>query len=191
MKVCDVTQFYSPVSGGVKRYLSEKQAFIEREDRDEHILIIPGEKNFCQKQGRGKIYTIQSPLLERKAGYRFLWNLRALKEILEKERPDLIESGDPYQVGWKIVKIAEDLNLKKVAFYHSHFPEANLSGIEKYIGKTFQDFVQDFNLPTLTIPVDALNRIIKGGNRDRREQQPAKWLDLSRWVNFLDKDRVK
>ena len=144
MKLCDVTQFYSPVSGGVKRYLLEKQAFIEREGQHEHILIIPGEKNDCQTQGRCKIYTIQSPFIERVAGYRFLWNLRALRKIIEEERPDLIESGDPYQVGWAIVKIAEDLNLKKVAFYHSHFPEANLGIVEKYGGKIFQDFIQGY-----------------------------------------------
>lgn len=144
MKVCDVTQFYSPVSGGVKRYLSEKQAFIEREGKHEHILIIPGEKNTVQQQGVGKIYTIQSPKIEDTAGYRFLWNTGALKQIIRKERPDLIESGDPYQVGWAVVEIAEELNLKKVAFYHSHFPESNLRIIERYTGKLFHEFAQDY-----------------------------------------------
>ena len=42
MKVCDLTQFYSPVSGGVKRYVSEKVRHIrERTEGDEHVLIIP------------------------------------------------------------------------------------------------------------------------------------------------------
>ena len=30
MKICDLTQFYSPVSGGVKRYLHEKIDYIEK-----------------------------------------------------------------------------------------------------------------------------------------------------------------
>ena len=30
LKICDLTQFYSPVSGGVKRYLAEKTAYLAR-----------------------------------------------------------------------------------------------------------------------------------------------------------------
>ena len=42
MKICDVTQFYSPVSGGVKRYISEKRRYVLANTRDEHHLIVPG-----------------------------------------------------------------------------------------------------------------------------------------------------
>jgi len=28
MKICDVVQFYSPLSGGVKRYIHDKMAFL-------------------------------------------------------------------------------------------------------------------------------------------------------------------
>ena len=30
MKICDLTQFYSPLSGGVKRYVHEKSAYIDK-----------------------------------------------------------------------------------------------------------------------------------------------------------------
>ena len=43
VKICDLTQFYSPVSGGVKRYLQEKVAYMHEHTADDrHILIIPG-----------------------------------------------------------------------------------------------------------------------------------------------------
>ena len=29
MKICDLTQFYSPLSGGVKRYVHEKIRYIQ------------------------------------------------------------------------------------------------------------------------------------------------------------------
>lgn len=144
MKLCDVTQFYSPVSGGVKRYISEKKTYLLRETSHEHVLIIPGEKNECHHEGRCKIYTIASPQIEKTAGYRFLWNLSRLRNILLQERPDVIESGDPYQVGWKVVEVAEELNCKKVAFYHSHFPETYLTMLETYVGKNLQDFLLDY-----------------------------------------------
>jgi alpha-1,6-mannosyltransferase len=46
VKICDLTQFYSPVSGGVKRYVTEKVAYLqEHTESDAHILIIPGERD--------------------------------------------------------------------------------------------------------------------------------------------------
>jgi alpha-1,6-mannosyltransferase len=102
LKICDLTQFYSPLSGGVKRYVHEKSAFIEKHSPgDEHVLIIPGAKTERVSNGRSRVYSIQSPLLSRTSRYRALFNLRAVEEILQRERPDLIESSDPYQIAWK------------------------------------------------------------------------------------------
>ena len=96
MKICDLTQFYSPVSGGVKRYLHEKIGYIERQARrDEHVLIVPGPKTEVKANGRSRVYTIRSPLVSRTAQYRALLNLRAVEEILDREQPDVIESADP------------------------------------------------------------------------------------------------
>ena len=47
MKLCDLTQFYSPLSGGVKRYVHEKIAYIQSATTDEHVLIVPGPKTEC------------------------------------------------------------------------------------------------------------------------------------------------
>ncbi len=44
MKICDLTQFYSPFSGGVKRYLHEKIAYIRNHSpEDEHVLVVPSD----------------------------------------------------------------------------------------------------------------------------------------------------
>ncbi len=102
MKICDLTQFYSPVSGGVKRYLHEKINYIDRHaSRDEHVLIVPGAKTNAESKWRSRVYTVRSPIVSRTAQYRALLNLRAVEEILEQEQPDVIESADPYQLGWK------------------------------------------------------------------------------------------
>ena len=42
MKICDLTQFYSPLSGGVKRYVHEKADYIRNATSDEHLLIAAG-----------------------------------------------------------------------------------------------------------------------------------------------------
>jgi alpha-1,6-mannosyltransferase len=84
---------------------------------------------------RSRVYSIHSPLLSRASRYRALLNLRAVEEILERERPDLIESSDPYQVGWKAIAIGRSQKIPVIGFYHSHFPEAYLRTSTKFLGK--------------------------------------------------------
>lgn len=136
MKICDLTQFYSPRSGGVKRYVHEKIAYISNcPSGDSHVLIIPGPKTEATANGRSRVYSIRSPLVSRTSRYRALLNLRAIEEILERERPDLIESSDPYQIGWKAIAVGRALKVPVVGFYHSHFPEAYLRRGTKFLGK--------------------------------------------------------
>ena len=146
MKICDLTQFYSPVSGGVKRYVSEKVRHIrERTADDAHVLIIPGERDEMIESERARTYTIKSPLISRTSRYRILLRLEAIERILEKERPDIIECGDPYQVAWKAVHSGAALRIPVVGFYHSHFPEAYIRTAQKFCGRTVTEFFHDFS----------------------------------------------
>jgi alpha-1,6-mannosyltransferase len=136
LKIVDLTQFYSPVSGGVKRYLHEKIDYIEKQSPgDQHVLIVPGQKSKMEIRGRSRIYSIRSPLISRTGRYRALVNLRAVGNILRRERPDIIETGDPYQLGWRAVRSARTLKIPVVGFYHSHFPEAYLRASARLLGK--------------------------------------------------------
>ncbi len=144
MKVCDLTQFYSPVSGGVKRYVHEKVGYLhEHTTGDEHILIIPGERDEVITQGRAKTFTIKSPLISKTSRYRALLRLNAVERILETEKPDIIESGDPYQMAWKAIASGNALRIPVVGFYHSHFPEAYLRSVAKFFGKTATEFAME------------------------------------------------
>jgi alpha-1,6-mannosyltransferase len=145
MKICDLTQFYSPLSGGVKRYVHEKIAYINNHTPgDEHVLVVPGEKTESRTNGRSRIYSVHSPLLSRTSRYRALLNLRAIEEILERERPDLIESSDPYQIAWKAIASGNALGIPVIGFYHSHFPEAYVRSVAKFLGQTATEAVMDF-----------------------------------------------
>ena len=143
MKICDLTQFYSPVSGGVKRYVHEKVRYLHAHTDDEHVLIIPGERDERTVEGRATVYTIRSPLLSRTSRYRAILRLGAIERILERERPDVIESGDPYQVAWKAVASGKALGIPVIGFYHSHFPEAYVRTVARFFGQTATEFVMD------------------------------------------------
>ena len=129
----------------MKRYVHEKIRYIQRATDDEHILIIPGATTEIMEAERSRIYSVRSPLLSRTSRYRALLSLRAIEEILERERPHLIESGDPYQVAWKAIASGVGLRIPVVGFYHSHFPEAYLRTTERYLGRTATEFVMDLS----------------------------------------------
>jgi alpha-1,6-mannosyltransferase len=144
MKICDLTQFYSPFSGGVKRYVHEKIVFIQKHrPDDEHVLVIPGGKTETTTAPQSRVYSIHSPLLSRTSRYRALINLRAVEEVLERERPDIIESSDPYQIAWKAIASGEALRIPAVAFYHSHFAEAYVRSAAKFLGLTGRGAIMD------------------------------------------------
>ena len=133
MVICDLTQFYSPASGGVRRYIGEKASRLETGGH-RHVLIIPGEKTERREEGSRVTYTIASPLVSRTARYRVLKRLHLVEEALEREQPDLIESGDPYQVAWKAIASGRALGIPAIGFYHSHFTDAVLRSVAKYFG---------------------------------------------------------
>ena len=144
MKICDLTQFYSPVSGGVRRYVEQKVAYVRHARPDcQHILVVPGETTESHGDQVSRVYTIASPLVSRTSRYRALLKLHLVEEVLEKERPDIIESGDPYQLAWKAVASGRGLDIPVVGFYHSHFPEAYIRSVAKYFGKLAIAIAQD------------------------------------------------
>ncbi len=180
MKICDLTQFYSPVSGGVKRYVHEKIAFIQRHrPNDEHLLIVPGEKTESMVDDRSRICTIHSPLISRSSRYRALLNLRAVGEILEREKPDIIESSDPYQVAWKAISAGAALRRPVVAYYHSHFAEIYERSFQRHLGRALakqagrflRSYVRDLynRFQCTLVPSEALAQILtKWGVKNAR-----------------------
>lgn len=148
MKICDATQFYSEVSGGVRRYITEKRNYILRHTGHEHVLIIPGDKTETIREGRLTTCKVASPRINSSSRYRILFNLKQAQRMVLDERPDIIESGDPYHLGWRMIRTGEEMNIPVVGFYHSHFPEAYLRTIFKYCGPWIRDvgmaYAQDY-----------------------------------------------
>ena len=133
MKLCDITQFWSPVSGGVRRYVTEKKKHW-RAVGGRHVLIIPGAEDTVTGDDTARIYTIKSPVISRETGYRVLLRLGQIGKILEAERPDLMENADPYQVGWRVARECKRLRIPAVSFYHSHYAESELRPLGRWIG---------------------------------------------------------
>jgi len=141
MKICDATQFYSEVGGGVRRYLSEKRKYILEHTTHEHVLVVPGERTEVIREGRLVTCKVRSPKVNRTSRYRILLNLSQADQMIADEAPDIIEAGDPYHLGWHMIDTGHRLGIPVVGFYHSHFPEAYLRTVLKYCGGWLRDVV--------------------------------------------------
>ncbi len=101
-----------------------------------HVLIIPGEHDTVSGDDSARVYTIASPLISRVTQYRALLRLGEIGRILAAEKPDIVENGDPYQVGFAVARYAAALGIPSVAFYHSHFAESEVRPLERLLGST-------------------------------------------------------
>ncbi len=124
MKICDLVQFHSDLSGGVKRYINDKIAFCAQRDDIEHVVIVPAGHDRRRTEGRSRIYELRSPPLPGSRSYRLMPARRRILSILAEERPDVIEGDDPYRLAWVAIEAGRLLNIPVVAFYHSDYPRA-------------------------------------------------------------------
>lgn len=141
MKICDLTQFYSPLGGGVKRYISDKQRHFAKESDLEHVLIIPSARDEITTGPITRVYEVKSPRLIGSRSYRILMNRKRILEIIEKERPDLIEIGDPYRTAWIGLEAARKIGVPVISFYHSDFPRAFGRTIERFLGRPIERMI--------------------------------------------------
>lgn len=134
MTICDIAQFHSPLGGGVKRYLHDKRLRLEAQPGCRHVLIIPSYRDHVTAGSGHAVYEIKSMRLPGSKSYRMLLNKRRILEAVRREKPDLIEVGDPYRTAWIGLKAGRELGIPVVAFYHSDFPRALDRTIVRFSG---------------------------------------------------------
>ena len=101
--VCDLTQSWSDVGGGVGTYLRRKRAYILDKTPHRHLMILPGPRDEVIDEGRAVTVFIASPKVPGSPHYRLLLRNRAVRAALEQYRPDLIECQDAYNLPWAAI----------------------------------------------------------------------------------------
>ena len=135
LRVVDLVQFHSPISGGVKRFIEDKCRFFETVPSVEHCVVVPGESHGEDRWGESRVHCIASPRLVGSASYRVLRDRAAIKRIVARFRPHVIEVGDPYLTAWIGRRVAEELPAKLVGFYHSDYPRAWHRTVGRFCGE--------------------------------------------------------
>ncbi|HEX8570106.1 MAG TPA: glycosyltransferase [Caulobacteraceae bacterium] len=142
----DTTMFYAPRSGGVKRYLTAKRAWLAKARPDvRHTLVVPGP--FTRPAGPGLMH-VGSVKIPFGSGYRWPTSVRKWTNELLALRPDLIEAGDPFGPGLAALEAGQALGVPVVGFAHGdpsaqaalHFGEWAEAPARKKLGEVLCRF---------------------------------------------------
>jgi alpha-1,6-mannosyltransferase len=101
--ICDLTQSWSDVGGGVGTYLRHKRNHILERTGHRHLLIVPGREDSVRDEGRAITATVRSPKVPGSPHYRLMLRNGAVRELLEHFLPDLIECQDSYNLPWAAI----------------------------------------------------------------------------------------
>jgi alpha-1,6-mannosyltransferase len=113
----DTTMMYAPKSGGVKRYLMAKRAWLHRRRPDiEHTLVVPGAKTATDAEG---LVTVAAARLPFGNGYRMPASLSKWEAVLRLIAPDVIEAGDVFVPGHAALETGQALGVPVVGFCHT------------------------------------------------------------------------
>ena len=120
---CDLTQSWSEVGGGVRTYLLHKRRHILESTPHRHLMIIPGPRDEVIEEERATTVMIASPHVPGSPNYRLLLRGRAVRDALERFRPDLVECQDAYNLPWVAIRHRRRFpETALVAAYMTDFP---------------------------------------------------------------------
>lgn len=108
---------YAPRSGGVKRYLLAKRAWLSAHREDvAHTIVAPGSRT--RLAGDGDV-TISAARLPFGDGYRMPASLTKWSEVIRQLDPDVIEAGDVFVPGLAALDAGQALGRPVVGFCHT------------------------------------------------------------------------
>ena len=113
----DTTMMYAPRSGGVKRYLMAKRAWLDDKRPDiRNTLVVPGARTRSDHAG---LVTVAAARLPFGDGYRMPASLAKWETVLRGLSPDIIEAGDVFVPGHAALEAGEALGVPVVGFCHT------------------------------------------------------------------------
>lgn len=145
-RLVDTTMLYAPRSGGVKRYLLSKKAWIEgNRPGVSHSLIVPGARHKARTDGIVQLRATKLPFGD---GYRWPTSVRRWSAWVAAMKPSIIEAGDPYTPGQGALEAGQRVGCPVVGFCHSdpaslaalHFGEWAKKPVEKRWARLFSQF---------------------------------------------------
>ena len=136
----DVTLFFAPTSGGVRRYLLAKHGWLTQHARMRHTVLVPGPRDDGLPYD---IMSFASPAIPFGRGYRLPLRMRAFRNQLARLTPDLIEVGDPYHLARQSLRVARERQIPAIAFCHSDLGTLADSLFGRWAGRATRRYLAD------------------------------------------------
>jgi alpha-1,6-mannosyltransferase len=130
--ILDITEFFGESSGGVRTYLMEKAAYVERREELRQIIVVPAGADAVTEVPGVRCYRMRGPRVPAQHCYRFMLAVRSSRRIVAHEHPDLIEVGSPGLVPWLMRHPAAAMGIPLVHFYHSDYPAQFRAGLTRW-----------------------------------------------------------
>jgi alpha-1,6-mannosyltransferase len=123
LTVLDVNNFWSPTGGGVRRYELEKARVLAGRDDVRFVFALPGQQVQSERKADNVVFEHVASLPSR-GEYRNIVSAKALREVIARHRPDVIEVGTPFVLPWAIRRAIAGLDVQPalVGFWHADFP---------------------------------------------------------------------
>ena len=139
MRICDLTHAYTESSGGIRTYIDAKRRAILDETDWEHVLVIPGERDAVERDGRLTTVRIAGPVIPGAAPYRLLLRMDKVRAALREVRPDLIELTSLYTCPWAAFGYRKEARAAGractvSAFYLTDLPTAYVEPVAARLG---------------------------------------------------------
>src|SRR3569623_1968654 len=125
--VREITESYTPVGGGgVSTFLAEKRRHVLERTGHRLLQIVPGPEDRIVENGRHVWVEVAAEPVRGSPNYRFIMRRKAVREVLERWRPDLIESLCPWVLPWVAIRYRRaHPQTALVAGSHTAFPNAH------------------------------------------------------------------
>ncbi|GAA3291290.1 glycosyltransferase [Dactylosporangium vinaceum] len=99
MKIVQLANFYTPVSGGLRTCVEQTgRGYIAA--GHERVTLVPGTEDRDITFPDGRHLTVRSPLLPGSGGYRVLTARARVCALLDKVEPDVLEANDKLSIAW-------------------------------------------------------------------------------------------
>lgn len=160
---CDFSPFYTPTGGGIRTYHDAKLAWFAAQQRHHYFLLVPGAQFALTPHGpNATVVTFYGAKVS--DDYRLPLDLASVRRFLDRLRPDVIETGDPWISG-PLGLLFRQLGYTNFlsSFYHSDpvstylAPQAGMTGVlgplrrrvAQWVGRPLLDLQRRYDL-TLT-----------------------------------------
>lgn len=170
MHIADITMFYAARSGGIRRYLDVKHAWLQQRAH-RHTLVVPDCNGCVADAATLALPSVPLPLSD---GYRIPVGIRRAARAIVRLRPQIIEAGDPYHLAWAALSARDQLGTRAIAFCHSDVPRL-LGGryggrAERWAARYFRRLYREFDM--VLAPSAFLARKLQRLGLARVAQQP-------------------